>query len=55
MQKARGAKPTYKVVKDNGPTTYKSKKAKDVKRDLGIDAVPMPTYPPDVNPRDFSL
>ena len=55
MQKARGVKPTYKVVKDNDPTGYKSNKAKDVKRDLGIDAVPMPTYSPDFNPVDFSL
>ena len=48
-------KRSYKVVEDNDPTGYKSNKAMVVKRELGINAVPLPTYSPDLNPLDFSL
>ena len=55
LTKTRGVKRSYKVVEDNDPTGYKSKKAKAAKRELGISAVPMPTYLSDLNPFDFSL
>ena len=55
LRKERGVKRRYKVLEDNDPTGYKSRKAMDAKAALGITAVPMPAYSPDMNPLDFSL
>ena len=43
------------VFEDNDPVGYKSGKGKQAKADVGIKAVPMPQYSPDLNPLDFSL
>lgn len=42
-------------VKDNDPTGYKSRKATEVKDELGIRAMDFPRYSPDLNPMDFFL
>ena len=55
LVKHRGQKRSYKVLEDNDPTGYKSKKAVAAKVDLGIKAIVFPRYSPDLNPLDFSL
>ena len=55
LRRRRGVKRTYKLIEDNDPTGYKSSKGKGAKKELGIKAVPMPRYSPDLNPLDFSL
>ena len=55
LVKHRGLKRKYRVFEDNDPTGYKSNKALVAKEELGIEAVPMPTYSPDLNPLDFSI
>ena len=55
LQKERGAKRKYKVFEDNDPTGYKSNAGKKAKAELGIDAIPMPVYSPDLNPLDYCL
>ena len=55
LKKTRGAKRKFKIFEDNDPTGYKSGKAKQAKKEVGIEAVPMPTSSPDLNPLDFSL
>lgn len=55
MRRNRGHKQEYKVVEDNDPTGYKSKKAVDQKTECGITAMEFPRYSPDLNPWDFSL
>ena len=49
----RGEKAKYVIVEDNDPTGYKSKKAEEVKRNTGIEAIAWPRYSPDLNPLDF--
>ena len=48
-------KAKYVVLEDNDPTGYKSNKALEAKRDLGIQAMQFPRYSPDLNPLDFYL
>ena len=55
LKRNHGAKRFYKVLEDNDPTGYKSKKAVDEKRKLSIKAVQFPRYSPDLNPLDFFL
>ena len=55
IQKVRGVKRKYKVFEDNDPTGYKSKVGKKAKAELGIDAIPMPVFSPDLNPLDYCL
>ena len=55
LKKARGVKPKYHVFEDNDPTGYKSKAGMKAKAELGIDAIPMPVFSPDLNPLDFCL
>ena len=55
LKKVRGVKPKYVVFEDNDPTGYKSTKGKDAKKELGIEAIPMPVFSPDLNPLDFCL
>ena len=55
LRKERGVKRRYHMLEDNDPTGYKSGKALAAKAALGIVAVPMPAYSPDMNPLDFSL
>ena len=55
LVKHRGVKPKYLVFEDNDPTGYKSNCGKDAKAELGIEAVPMPVFSPDLNPLDFCL
>ena len=42
-------------MEDNDPTGYKSSLGKKAKASLGIEAVPMPAYSPDLNQLEFSL
>ena len=55
LKKHRGQKRSYKVLEDNDPRGYKSKKAEDAKSELGITPVRFPRYSPDLNPLDFSI
>ena len=55
LKKQRGTKPKYLVFEDNDPTGYKSAKGKAAKAELGIEAIPMPVFSPDLNPLDFCL
>ena len=55
LAKCAGQKRKYLVFEDNDPVGYKSGKGIAAKADVGIDAVPMPEYSPDLNPLDFSL
>lgn len=55
LKKAQGVKAKYLIFEDNDPTGYKSNKGKDAKAELGIEAVPMPVFSPDLNPLDYSL
>jgi len=55
LRKNRGVKRTYKVLEDNDPSGYKSKKAIDAKKALGITAMAFPPYSPDLNPLDFYI
>ena len=55
LRKVRGKKARYLLFEDNDPAGYKSRAGKAAKSDLGIVAVPMPAYSPDLNPMDFSL
>lgn len=42
-------------MEDNDPTGYKSNKAKDAKKALGMKPIEFPKYSPDLNPLDFFL
>ena len=55
LRKERGQKRHYNLIEDNDPSGYKSSKARAAKSELGICAVPMPTFSPDLNPLDFCL
>ena len=55
LKKARGTKGTYTVFEDNDPSGYKSSVALAAKKELHIDAFPMPPYSPDLNPLDFGI
>ena len=55
LKKTQGVKAKYLLFEDNDPTGYKSNKGKDAKEELGIKAIPMPTFSPDLNPLDYSL
>ena len=55
VRKEKGEKRKYLIFEDNDPTGYKSGLGKKAKMDLGIEAVPMPAYSPDLNPVKFSL
>ena len=55
LRKKRGVKPKYFVFEDNDPTGYKSALGKAAKADLGIEAIPMPVFSPDLSPLDFCL
>ena len=48
-----GKKAKSVVLDDNDPTGYKSNKALEAKRKLGIQATRFPKYSPDLNPLDF--
>jgi hypothetical protein len=48
----RGA---FKVMEDNDPVGYKSKKGLDAKEAAGIEAFSLPKRSPDLNPLDFSF
>ena len=43
------------VLEDNDPYGFKSKKAKQAKKEVHIRAVPFPKYSPDLNPLDFHV
>ena len=55
LKKNSGTKRRHLVFEDNDPVGYKSNKGLQAKEELGIEAVPMPAYSPDLNPLDFSL
>ena len=55
LQQERGIKRKYRVFEDNDPTGYKSKVGKQAKAELGIEAIPMPVFSPDLNPLDYCL
>ena len=55
MKKYRGEKSSYKLVEDNDPSGFKSKKALEKKKELKINTVPWPRYSPDVMPHDYWL
>lgn len=55
LKRYRGEKATYRVLEDNDPSGYKSRKAIDAKCELGITAMEFPKYSPDLNPMDFFL
>ena len=55
LRRNRGKKKTYKVIEDNDPTGFKSRKACDAKAKLGIMVEQFPRYSPDLNPLDYSL
>ena len=43
------------IVEDNDPSGYKSGKAIQAKKDLGIRVMALPRYSPDLNPLDYFL
>ena len=53
LQKVSGDKDKYLVGEDNDRTGYKSGKALEAKREVGIKSVDLPKYSPDLNPLDF--
>ena len=55
LKRHRGEKASYRVLEDNDPSGYKSSKAKEAKRELGIMPVDFPKYSPELNPMDFFL
>ena len=55
LKRYRGEKGSYRVLEDNDPSGYKSRKATDAKRELGITTIEFPRYSPDLNPMDFFL
>ena len=48
-------KVSYKVLEDNDPSGYKSRKAREAKAASKIVAMQFPRYSPDLNPCDFFL
>ena len=55
LKKKRGEKRRYVVLEDNDPVGYKSGKAIDAKKAVGIEALEFPRYSPDLNPMDYFL
>lgn len=55
LRKTCGEKRSFRMIEDNDPVGYKSKKAKMAKKDLKINTVDLPRYSPDLNPLDFFL
>ena len=55
LQTKVGPKRKYRVLEDNDPTGYKSRKATEQKVESRIHAMQYPRYSPDLNPWDFSL
>ena len=52
LKKNSGNKHCYLIFEDNDPVGYTSNKGLEAKQELGIEAVPMPMYSPDLNPLD---
>ena len=55
LRRNHGQKDTYRILEDNDPTGYKSKKALAAKKDLLIQPIEYPRYSPDLNPLDYFL
>ena len=45
----------FRVLEDNDPAGYKSRKGEQAKRNLRIDAVSLPPRSPDLNPLDYTV
>jgi len=55
LQRHRGAKDIYRILEDNDPTGYKSRKGLAAKAEEHIQPIAFPRYSPDLNPLDFFL
>ena len=50
-----GVKGRWRVLEDNDPAGYNSRKGLEAKRDAGINAFKLPPRSPDLNPLDYSV
>ncbi|CAK0808495.1 unnamed protein product [Prorocentrum cordatum] len=55
LRRCRKGRRAFRILEDNDPTGYKSKKAVDCKRGLKITPIKFPKYSPDLNPLDYFL
>ncbi|CAK0825254.1 unnamed protein product [Prorocentrum cordatum] len=55
LRRCRKGRRAFRILEDNDPTGYKSKKAVDCKRGLKITPLKFPKYSPDLNPLDYFL
>ena len=55
LQKEHPGKRSFLLLEDNDPTGYKSNKAKDVKKVLGVNVLEIPKRSPDLNPLDYAF
>ena len=55
LSKERPTKSKWRVVEDSDPAGFKSSEARAAKREVGIEAISLPPYSPDLNPLDFTL
>ena len=46
---------SYRILEDNDPTGYKSRRGEQAKKDANIVPIPLPPRSPDFNPLDYSL
>ena len=53
LRRAHGDKTSYKILEDNDPQGYKTKKGSDAKKEVGIKPIEFPKYSPDLNPMDY--
>lgn len=49
------ARGSWRIIEDNDPSGYKSRKGEAGKAEAGIVAVPLPPRSPDLNPLDYSV
>ncbi|CAK0909407.1 unnamed protein product [Prorocentrum cordatum] len=55
LRRCRKGRRAFRILEDNDPTGYKSKKAVDCKMGLKITPIKFPKYSPDLNPLDYFL
>ena len=55
LRRARGVKPSYRVIEDGDPVGYQSKRGRDGKRAAKIRAWKLPPRSPGLMPLDFTL
>ena len=55
LKKVRPTKKSWKVLEDNDPSGYSTKKATKAKKMMNLRTMKLPRYSPDLNPWDFTL